>query len=263
MLALAIGIVVAWRAGIVRGKREAEAAGRAPLLPAAMLAPPAPAPEPPAATTGTPSTTVDAARVPNRRGWYAASKARTPRCAARPRPRPRKPSQVSVCGGTPPAARRVRARARGDRALPRYRRRPGEQRAAAAARRPQHARRPQAHRRRRSGARTHAAPARRHDVPADRALERTRHRRVRREAARVSRPHPPRCAGSRRPARCTSPSSAKPSRCATADGRIPGIAASARARVRADRHPDASCGAATGPCSSLASPNWRRSRFAR
>jgi predicted flap endonuclease-1-like 5' DNA nuclease len=46
MLALAIGIFVAWRAGIMRGKREATVA--APLRPAAILAPPpAPAPEPP------------------------------------------------------------------------------------------------------------------------------------------------------------------------------------------------------------------------
>jgi predicted flap endonuclease-1-like 5' DNA nuclease len=58
MLALAIGIVVAWRAGIERGKREAEAAGRAPLLSAAILAPPTPAPEPPPAITG--ATPVDA-----------------------------------------------------------------------------------------------------------------------------------------------------------------------------------------------------------
>ena len=57
MLALAIGIVVAWRAGIVHGKREGEAAGRAPPLPAAILAPPAPAPEPLPATTGVPSAT--------------------------------------------------------------------------------------------------------------------------------------------------------------------------------------------------------------
>jgi predicted flap endonuclease-1-like 5' DNA nuclease len=44
MLALAIGIVVAWRAGVMRGKREAETGSRSPLPPAAILAPP-PAPQ--------------------------------------------------------------------------------------------------------------------------------------------------------------------------------------------------------------------------
>jgi predicted flap endonuclease-1-like 5' DNA nuclease len=44
VLALAIGIVVAWRAGVMRGKREAESG--APLRPAAVVAPPA-APAPP------------------------------------------------------------------------------------------------------------------------------------------------------------------------------------------------------------------------
>ncbi|MEO8753473.1 MAG: hypothetical protein ABI624_12430 [Casimicrobiaceae bacterium] len=45
MLALAIGLFVAWRAGIMRGKREATIA--APLRPAAILAtPPAASPEP-------------------------------------------------------------------------------------------------------------------------------------------------------------------------------------------------------------------------
>ncbi len=45
LLALAIGIFVAWRAGIMRGKREAAVAG--PLRPAAVLAqPPALIPEP-------------------------------------------------------------------------------------------------------------------------------------------------------------------------------------------------------------------------
>ena len=46
VLALAIGIVVAWRAGVMRGKRDAEAGGNAPLRPAAILAPPPPAPAP-------------------------------------------------------------------------------------------------------------------------------------------------------------------------------------------------------------------------
>jgi predicted flap endonuclease-1-like 5' DNA nuclease len=61
MLALAIGIVVAWRAGIARGKREAETAGLAPMPPAAILAPHARAPEPLSATAGVPSAAVDAA----------------------------------------------------------------------------------------------------------------------------------------------------------------------------------------------------------
>jgi predicted flap endonuclease-1-like 5' DNA nuclease len=46
VLALAIGIVIAWRAGVMRGKREAEAGSNSPLRPAAVLAPPPPAPEP-------------------------------------------------------------------------------------------------------------------------------------------------------------------------------------------------------------------------
>ena len=41
VLALAIGIVVVWRAGVMRGKREAESGRDASLRPAAVLAPPA------------------------------------------------------------------------------------------------------------------------------------------------------------------------------------------------------------------------------
>ena len=67
--------------------------------------------------------------------------------------------------------------------------------AAAAARRPERARRPQAHRRHRSRARAHAAPAGRLDLSPDRALERARHRRVRRAPAGVSGPHPARRLG--------------------------------------------------------------------
>lgn len=61
MLALAIGVVVAWRAGIMRGKREAEASGRTPLRPAAMLAAP-PAVEPAAMEVAQPPV-VDAIAV--------------------------------------------------------------------------------------------------------------------------------------------------------------------------------------------------------
>ena len=96
VLALAIGIVVAWRAGIVRGKREAEAAGRAPPLPAAIR-------RAAGADSGTAARRQPASRPrpamrspPNRRGWCAASKARTPRCAAlRRRPRPREALEVT------------------------------------------------------------------------------------------------------------------------------------------------------------------------
>jgi predicted flap endonuclease-1-like 5' DNA nuclease len=37
MLAVAIGIVVAWRAGVMRGRREAQAEPRSPLRPAAVM----------------------------------------------------------------------------------------------------------------------------------------------------------------------------------------------------------------------------------
>ena len=40
LLALAIGIVVAWRAGVIRGKREAESGRDAPPQPAAVTPPP-------------------------------------------------------------------------------------------------------------------------------------------------------------------------------------------------------------------------------
>lgn len=46
VLALAIGIVVAWRAGVMRGKREAEAGSNSPLRPAAVLAASPPPPQP-------------------------------------------------------------------------------------------------------------------------------------------------------------------------------------------------------------------------
>jgi predicted flap endonuclease-1-like 5' DNA nuclease len=46
VLALAIGIVVAWRAGVMRGKRDAEAGGNSTSRPAAILAPPPSAPSP-------------------------------------------------------------------------------------------------------------------------------------------------------------------------------------------------------------------------
>jgi predicted flap endonuclease-1-like 5' DNA nuclease len=59
MLALAIGIVVAWRAGIMRGKREAEAAGRTPLRPAAILAPPSLVAEPPVEVSEPPPVPID------------------------------------------------------------------------------------------------------------------------------------------------------------------------------------------------------------
>jgi predicted flap endonuclease-1-like 5' DNA nuclease len=52
MLALAIGVFVAWRAGIVRGRREADAVARAPLRPAAVLAPVAASAEPMVAVVG-------------------------------------------------------------------------------------------------------------------------------------------------------------------------------------------------------------------
>jgi predicted flap endonuclease-1-like 5' DNA nuclease len=61
VLALAIGIVVAWRAGVMRGKREAEATGRAPLRPAAVLAPPPLAAEP--AATDIPVASADPVAV--------------------------------------------------------------------------------------------------------------------------------------------------------------------------------------------------------
>jgi predicted flap endonuclease-1-like 5' DNA nuclease len=44
VLALAIGIIVAWHAGVMRGKREVESARAAPLRPAAVAPPAAPAP---------------------------------------------------------------------------------------------------------------------------------------------------------------------------------------------------------------------------
>lgn len=58
MLAVAIGIVVAWRAGVMRGRREAKAEPRSPLRPAAVMvaasppAPPAASPLPRSATDG-------------------------------------------------------------------------------------------------------------------------------------------------------------------------------------------------------------------
>ena len=195
-----------------RGPRRNPAPASAPI-------PSAPAPARPprtrAATTG--------ATPPNARAWSAASKARTPRCGARARPptrerlaaRRRSPRTGGACCASRAGARGEAARYRA------ARRRPREQRAAAAARRPERARRPEAHRRRRSGAGTDAAPARRHDVPADRALERARHRRIRREAAGVSRAASGATGGSRRRASCTSPSSARRCRAATADGASP------------------------------------------
>jgi len=48
VLAVAIGIVVVWRAGVMRGRRETDATTRAPLRPAAVLAKPsAPVESPP------------------------------------------------------------------------------------------------------------------------------------------------------------------------------------------------------------------------
>ncbi len=46
MLALAIGVVVVWRAGFVRGRKEADHGTQTPLRPAAVLTPPAPAAAP-------------------------------------------------------------------------------------------------------------------------------------------------------------------------------------------------------------------------
>lgn len=56
VLALAIGIVIAWRAGVMRGRREAETGGSPPLRPAAIVAP-SPAPMP--ATMDVPPTAID------------------------------------------------------------------------------------------------------------------------------------------------------------------------------------------------------------
>ena len=61
VLALAIGIVVAWRAGVMRGKRDAEAGSTAPLRPAAVLAPPPPAPE--SAAADIPPAAIDSVAV--------------------------------------------------------------------------------------------------------------------------------------------------------------------------------------------------------
>lgn len=47
MLALAIGIVVAWRAGVMRGRRETDSDARSPLRPAAIFTPPVAMPEAP------------------------------------------------------------------------------------------------------------------------------------------------------------------------------------------------------------------------
>ncbi len=68
LLALAIGIVVAWRAGMRRGKRTASAAAPAPLRPAAIASPPRAAPElptpnPPSSESADAGITAERARL--------------------------------------------------------------------------------------------------------------------------------------------------------------------------------------------------------
>jgi predicted flap endonuclease-1-like 5' DNA nuclease len=56
VLALAIGIVIAWRAGVMRGRREAETGSDSPPRPAAIVAPP---PAPTLAAMDVPPTAID------------------------------------------------------------------------------------------------------------------------------------------------------------------------------------------------------------
>ena len=208
-----LAIVVALVVGSCVGRRVADRLGAprprrsrsppAPAVPGAggrSATAPAPAAPPaigPAATAAAPPPPHRRRRrSPSARGSSGRSRRRPRRCAARSlRATPRSRSSRELADERRRLFDELAARARRDRALPAARRRPREQRAAAAARGP--------------GAPDDlklivgVGPVLERmlhqlgvdDLPPDRALDRARHRRVRRAAARVSGPHPARRLG--------------------------------------------------------------------